>query len=307
MEDKRNASSTGYTAVTDQTTSVSNFTLPYDVEQFLASSLPANIPNAIDLNATAAAGTGFVRFGYRGDNGDPLDQQLIFSLPGEAPYVGTLGLSPYNTSFTGDPGYWSTLGKLNFTGQIKSASWAYNAGAHYRNAYSSLTFGGYDAKRGDISKGLQVNMPNDLKELVVYVKDISLGTTGGTTSVASTAQSWFIDSTIPDMWLPEAACKSFEDAFGLVYNTTYEKYFVDPSLHDDLVRRNASVTFTLSASADDTQTTQIFFPYAALNLTAKWPLIGGSEYTAETLQYFPLKRASDPSQFFLGRAFLQEA
>ncbi|CAK4006047.1 Hypothetical predicted protein [Lecanosticta acicola] len=303
------AESVSYKQITRPGSTSSNFLLPWTAETALSS---PNLTNTIDLNASATAGQDTIAFGYQANNGPPLTQQTIYSYSGNAPYVGLLGLLPYASEFQDVAGTFnSSLGDLSATRAIKSAFYAYNAGAYYRTAWSSLVLGGYDAKRGDPRSGLEVPMGQQTdRDLLIYVNDISLSTNGAITHVTNTAsQPWMIDSTIPEIWLPLSACQVFEDAFGLVYNFTSQMYFIDTALHDTLLQRNASVTFTLSGDAAGTNKTSIFFPFAAFNQTAAWPIIGGpnSSYTSATRQYFPLKRAADNSQFFLGRTFLQEA
>jgi hypothetical protein len=113
-----------------------------------------------------------------------------------------------------------------------------------------------------------------------------------------------IDSTIPHFYLPQSTCKAFESAFGLTWNTTSELYTLNGTQHEALTKLNPSVTFTLSpqipAKATD-QSVSITLPYSAFDLTVSWP------YVDSSTAYFPLKRATNETQFTLGRAFFQEA
>ena len=113
----------------------------------------------------------------------------------------------------------------------------------------------------------------------------------------------YIDSTIPQIWLPLDACRQFEDAFGLVYDATTELYLVNDSLHDQLVDQNPNVTFTLGLGPSGGETVDIVFPYASFDLTALSPYQG----LANQSRYFPLRRAANQTQYTLGRTFLQEA
>lgn len=74
--------------------------------------------------------------------------------------------------------------------------------------------------------------------------------------------------------------------------------------HSTLSKLNPSITITISptipASSTD-KTVSIDLPYSAFNLNLSWP------YTEQPTYYFPLKRATNATQYTLGRAFLQEA
>ncbi|EHK96850.1 hypothetical protein M7I_7391 [Glarea lozoyensis 74030] len=87
-----------------------------------------------------------------------------------------------------------------------------------------------------------------------------------------------IDSSVPYIYLPVDVCKQFESAFGLVWDEASQLYLVDDNLR-----------------------THIVLPYKAFDLYATSPLVQTSSH------YFPLKRAANPGQVTLGRAFLQEA
>ena len=113
-----------------------------------------------------------------------------------------------------------------------------------------------------------------------------------------------MDSTIPYIYLPLDACKQFEAAFGISWNDNAQAYLVNNSLHDSLQTLNAKVDFVVSNSSDVTSSDNlvtITLPYAAFDLIAEYPLAENST------RYFPLVRATNESQYTLGRTFLQEA
>jgi hypothetical protein len=64
---------------------------------------------------------------------------------------------------------------------------------------------------------------------------------------------------------------------------------------------NPTLTFTLGNDIVDGETIFIELPYKAFDLTAEFPIY------ANSTNYFPLRRATDPSMYTLGRTFLQEA
>lgn len=110
----------------------------------------------------------------------------------------------------------------------------------------------------------------------------------------------FLDSTVPYIYLPLAACTLFENAFGIIWNDTAQLYLVNTTQHVLLQTQNPSVTFTLGNNSTSSKV-NITLPYAAFDLTASYPLVNGTE------KYFPLQRAYNDSQYTLGRAFFQEA
>lgn len=111
------------------------------------------------------------------------------------------------------------------------------------------------------------------------------------------------DATVPQIWLPVAACQIFEQEFGLIHDETTDLYIVNASLHSTLLTRNASITFTLGQSTSGGATVDIVLPYASFDLTASPPYQGLENSTT----YFPLRRAANESQYTLGRTFFQEA
>ena len=80
-------------------------------------------------------------------------------------------------------------------------------------------------------------------------------------------------------------------------------------MHETLKAQNASITFTLSndltISASATPVT-IQLPYSAfdLQLTNEYP---GNSDSENASYYFPIRRASNETQYTLGRAFFQHA
>ncbi|KAK4694722.1 hypothetical protein P7C71_g2907, partial [Lecanoromycetidae sp. Uapishka_2] len=110
-----------------------------------------------------------------------------------------------------------------------------------------------------------------------------------------------IDSTLPFLYLPLSVCEAFENAFGIEWNNDVQAYLVNNTLHATLQAQNATVTFTLESSVSGSQTVNISLPYAAFDFMASYPLMTNSS------RYFPLVRATNESQYTLGRTFLQEA
>lgn len=138
------------------------------------------------------------------------------------------------------------------------------------------------------------------RDLVVYLQSITYsGSTSST--LLSNPILIFIDSTDPNLWLPGSVCDAFEQAFGLVFDSNTGLYLVDEAQNARLRNSKAQVSFKLSNVHSGGDDVTITFPYEAFALTAKPPLVNSTSY------YFPLKRAANPTQYTLGRTFLQEA
>jgi hypothetical protein len=120
-------------------------------------------------------------------------------------------------------------------------------------------------------------------------------------SLLSSPTNIFIDSTDPNIWLPDDAVDAFESAFGLSLDNTTGLYLVNDSHQSALLESNAKVSFRLSDVLEGGDTAMITLPYEAFDLRAEYPLVENSSY------YFPLKRAANESQYTQGRTFLQEA
>lgn len=162
--------------------------------------------------------------------------------------------------------------------------------------------GGYDNARA-IPNQLSFSLaPNISRDLVVGLQSISLNNgTGNTKTLFSESILTFIDTTVPHIWLPEEACSSFEDAFGLTYNSTIDRYLVNDTLHNSLQKQNFTISFLLSNDTTGDTFVKITLPYSSFDLEL------GPPFVDTTQNYFPLRRAANASQYTLGRTFLQEA
>lgn len=124
---------------------------------------------------------------------------------------------------------------------------------------------------------------------------------GSTQALLSSPILSFIDSTIPYIYLPTTACQAFERELGLRWNETYNFYFVDETLHESLLTSNPNFTFTLGDNIESQSKVEIVLPYASFDHVMKPPILTNST------RYFPIRRATNESQYTLGRTFLQEA
>ena len=168
--------------------------------------------------------------------------------------------------------------------------------------YGSLIFGGYDASRF-IPNDVRFNMNADAsKDLTLSIRSITSTTSSGNTTLSSTPIFAFIDSALPELWLPAVVCQEFEKAFGIKLNETSGNYLVDGPTHDKLLALNPTITLTLGNDAKGGSTVDISLPYAAFDVNISAPL-----YPNDSSYYFPIMQAKDADSYRLGRTFLQEA
>lgn len=140
------------------------------------------------------------------------------------------------------------------------------------------------------------------RDLVVGLHSIAFSdTTGNTKTLSSRPILTFIDSTVPYLWLPEDVCSEFEEAFGITWNSTIDRYLVNETLNSILQKQNASVSFLLGNETSEDTTVNITLPYASFDLELGLPFVD------RKTKYFPLRRAANATQYTLGRTFLQEA
>ena len=244
-----------------------------------------------------------VGIGWQGSGGPSLNQQVVGGIATKEFYLGLFGLNPRPSNFStfNDP-VPSYMQSLKDKAMIPSLSWSYTAGNQYRlnKVLGSLVLGGYDTSRfvsNDVTFSFN---EQDIQDLTVDIETITATVSGNTTTLSSTSRGAFIDSTVPYIFLPLDVCKKFEVAFGITWDNTSQAYLVSETLHTVLQAQNASVTFTLG-NLTAGKTVDITLPYAAFDLTASYPL------AENATRYFPLMRATNSTQYTLGRTFLQEA
>ncbi|KAL1297252.1 hypothetical protein AAFC00_004811 [Neodothiora populina] len=261
----------------------------------------------LDLDDAADYGFDTVTLGWQGSGLPTAEHMVIANLGFNTFWYGIFGLNPTPTNFSTlndpQPSFMQTM-KNNNT--IPSLSWAYTAGNQYRfsGVFGSLTLGGYDQSKFTPTN-VTIPLGADIsRDLLIGVQSISTQSSSSSDVLTSTSGGFyaFIDSTLPYLWLPESVCQAFEDVFGLVWDDETELYLVNDTLHDDLLARDANVTFTLGESASGGETVEVVLPYAAFDLEVSYPIVVGN-----STHYFPLKRAANSTQYTLGRTFLQEA
>ena len=265
--------------------------------------------NTFEERYLGLTGTGFygfdnVNLGIVGQGLPSLQNQLVAGFATDNYWLGSLGLSPtpFNISTLDSP-IPSLLGTLRNQSIVPGSSWAYTAGAFYKQPQmlGSLTFGGYDASRLDSH-----NVLSDVafgavssRDLVVRLQTITYDTLGSA-PLLTQGIDVFIDSMVSGLWLPVEVCQNFEKAFNLTWDTNSSLYLIDEHVHSALLAQNPTFTFNLGTGGGN-QTAAIVFPYAAFDLNFTLPITNGPS------RYFPLQRAQNFSQYTLGRVFLQEA
>jgi Eukaryotic aspartyl protease len=179
-----------------------------------------------------------------------------------------------------------------------------NFTAENKGVFGDLILGGYDSSRFK-SSGISFSFASsDARNLQVGVQSIvgsntllgvnSFTTKGGHLSL--------VDSSIPEMWLPREVCDSFQAALGLTYDDATGRYLVNDTIHSQLQSLNPKFTFKLGNTAyDNGNSTNIVLPYASFDQTIGYPVYSSSK------NYFPIRRATDNSQYTVGRVLLQEA
>lgn len=255
-------------------------------------------------NNTCVVGTDDLRIGSAGNASGPiLRAQTIVGCQTAIPSsIGMLGLSPFFAgNSTNSSSLRGILQSLRSSNLIPSMSYSYTAGASYRNAPGSLVLGGVDKSRSEPDRvSFSLNSNSD-ERMVVGIQSITTNRGGiSTATLSHPAISANIDSTVIDMSLPREVCDVVESHFKLSYEEKLDMYFVNDSVHEELLQTQPSVTVTIGDKAIGGKTVNITIPYAAFDL-------GTSPLPRGTMRRFPLRRAQNGSLPTLGRVFLQEA
>ncbi|KAL9035832.1 MAG: hypothetical protein Q9180_004637, partial [Flavoplaca navasiana] len=231
-----------------------------------------------------------------------VDRSVVAGIATRNFYMGVLGLAArpivWEDHSDSSPSLITILKEQNL---IPSLSYGFTAGASYKNAPGSLTIGGYDLSRLTPNDVLFGFSSQTARKLLVFVQGISVTNSNGPEQLLPQSFSALVDSTVPHIWLPTAACQAFEDAFGIQWDPITNLYLVSDDQHDAMVRQNAEVTIQLGNSLNGGDTISIKLPYASFDLEI------GPPFVRTQRKYFPLRRAKDETQTTLGRAFLQEA
>lgn len=186
---------------------------------------------------------------------------------------------------------------------------------------ASLTLGGMDLNRfvpNDVSFDMASGYQPVVSIISITVSSEPLSTSTNTPNWTqepltllddSKAELFTIDSSTPFLWLPERVCDAFALALNLTYNENLQLYLygngTDPNALADW---NMSFTFTIANLPGSSTTVDIRLPYDAFNhqLTFPFPTLNAT-FSSPAVSYFPLRKASNNTQYTIGRVFLQEA
>ncbi|CAI6334366.1 unnamed protein product [Periconia digitata] len=252
--------------------------------------------------------TGYETIGFGDDDkvpdrGKVMDGEVVTAYVTPDIWVGLLGLGGSSITYREGERVGSFISHLKEKRIIPSESFGYTAGASYRSTKipASLTLGGYDQTR--ISTPITIPLSKDTANPVSLSlqKIVVSNSPNGTLSLLTDAILTPIDSSVPELWLPEPVCDRFASLFSLEYQNASGRYAISPSTREKLKELSPTFTFTVADSLVGGKSTNIDLPYAAFDLEATYPIF------ANATRYFPIRRAANDSQFAIGRAFLQEA
>ena len=184
-----------------------------------------------------------------------------------------------------------------------------------------MTLGGFDSNRF-VSNTISFDL-DDSQSPVISIDKIIVKAEPSVNSKTSTgwdddsvtfsdspsAELFTIDSTTPYLWLPESLCLQFEKALGLTYDDEVELYTFGTNMtqHDTLVDWNLTFNFVLTDLPGSSKSISLSLPYAAFDLQLSFPYTGlGLNVSSPPVNYFPLRKAANSTQYTIGRSFLQE-
>ncbi|KAH9842094.1 putative peptidase A1 family protein [Teratosphaeria destructans] len=263
----------------------------------------------LDLNTNGNFGYEDLTLGWQGSGSTAnasVEHAVVATIQDSRYWLGQFGLNPRPTNFTvySSPQP-SVVDLLYEQGHIPSHSYGYTAGNQYRlnQVYGSLVLGGYDQNRFTQTKVTFPFYADISRDLLVNVQSIT--SDSGTDLLPDGSVPMLIDSTVSMIYLPNSSCLAFEKAFNLTYDESYSPglYLMTSAQRAALQASNPSVTFTLGPNAKGGETVNITLPYGAFDLQVNYPIVADPN----TSYYFPLQRATNSTQYTLGRTFLQEA
>ncbi|KAL9616637.1 MAG: hypothetical protein Q9160_008520 [Pyrenula sp. 1 TL-2023] len=255
-------------------------------------------------------------------------------------WTGNLGLGVIPLNFTENLENTFLSSLVENASAIPSHSYGYTAGAYYRlkGVPSSLTLGGVDTNRFVPNDATFALAPG--YQPVVAVNAITVSASPSSPdflepqsknnplTLLSAADSalFTIDSSTPFLWLPEGVCDAFAEALNLTYSDDLQLYLFTNTSNaedsdaakksvDNITNLNVTFSFIISDLPDQSGTSfgdnmvSLNIPFAAFSLELSYPfplLPNTTTASSSSLPYFPLRRATNSSQYVIGRSFLQE-
>ncbi|KAK1997260.1 eukaryotic aspartyl protease [Colletotrichum falcatum] len=269
-----------------------------------------------------------------GDGGLSMDHIITASINTTSYYLGFLGLGVTKGSFGNQVAESPLSQAVKKYGRIPSYSYGYTAGAYYMGVSGtpcSLTLGGYDESRfikhdEEFSLDPSDGLPHALVRAIEVTtgQDVALpdgwNTSTRILSSMSTSFTAMIDSSTPYLWLPDAICDEFAEAFNLTYNSTFNLYTFTDGQYTDFKSDPSPYSFTFTFSSHDNNddfghpltvpgVINITVTAAAFAQVLRYPFQNDAIQPSDPpVPYFPLRRASGLTDtFIIGRSFLQEA
>lgn len=205
------------------------------------------------------------------------------------------------------------LSRAYQSGSIPSSSYGLHVGSVEPPVPGSLVLGGYDRSRC-------ITSPIISGSNTFTLTDISLEVTAGGSAFVDTPEyptsgllmnndnqsvssmTVFPNPAVPYLYLPADTCNAIAKFLPVSFDGDLELYLWNVS--DPAFRKIVSSPSALKFSFDSASgTSDIFVPFALLNLTLDYPL------ASTPTQYFPCSpyTPSTDSTYHLGRAFLQAA
>jgi hypothetical protein len=275
-----------------------------------------------ELGATPGVASG--SFGYYGldtvalNDGVSEPDQIVSVINTTEVLLGELGLGVQQTRLNGSENVLPLLSSLvQNNSVIPSHSYGYTAGAAYRlkGVPASLALGGIDANRF-APNSMSFTLSSDYAP-VIAINSITVSSSGLPLNWDSNpmqlldesqAETFTIDTSTPFLWLPEAVCDNFANALNLTYNDDLQLYFyANDTSPSSLDAWDLAFNFSIGNLPGANDNIELSLPYGAFNLKLSFPYPGlDANFSSASVDYFPLRRASNDSQYIIGRAFLQE-
>ncbi|OAL56714.1 acid protease [Pyrenochaeta sp. DS3sAY3a] len=262
----------------------------------------------VGYSGSGLYGRDVLSLGWTGDGLPSLENQVISGVIAENLTLGSLAMNPRPTNFTNFndpmPSLLQNLHTLNDT-PIPSVSWSYTAGAFNAvpKVFGSLVLGGYDSTRF-VPNNIIFPFGADISlDFQVALQRITFNSNGSLSDLLTGPIVSYITTLVPDIWLPESVCLSFVRAFNLQFDRAGNTFFIDGTGHEMNLNNNPIVTFHIGPGFSGGNVS-INMPYSNFQLAFK---ASDRNLSTGAIYRFPIRRASDNSEYVLGRAFLQSA
>jgi hypothetical protein len=177
-----------------------------------------------------------------------------------------------------------------------------------RGSFGSLVLGGYDERRM-MRNDIMFPFHEDVLQVhTVWVENITwMDSLKGNHSfdLSRTNFTTHIDSSRPFIYLPPSIYDDLIENINIPYDNETDTLHLSSAKQMELKKQNLGISFTLAplnrGSAGSSSVT-ITLPFESLILEMSFP---ASKKRNQSEWYVPIRKATDPSQYVLGRAFFQ--